>query len=314
MYQTYLWKIKPLSSYMTPWQSDTIYGHLFWAILYNYGEEELKQVLDEFKKNRPQFIVSDGFIGDKLPLIEKDYVSSDIIEFFSQKYKKSLFEIAREVKKIKSIENISLEEFNRLRKNNYSNIDWIEENLFLKRKEDIDIVNFEKIYNRINRISNTVEENGLFSLEENFVNKEIYIYIKLREGYSPDKFFNLLKYIEQAGYGKKTSIGKGAIKTISFERFKGFENKEIKGNGFITLSNYIPKEYDYSSVIKSLPLIKRGKVHNTDVPFKKPFSCFRAGSIFKDGDNKIKGKILEGLHKNNDIIQVGIPFTLEVEL
>ena len=114
---------------------------------------------------------------------------------------------------------------------------------------------------------------------------------------------------------KKVSIGKGAFKTESFERFDGFE--KISGNGFISLSNYIPKEEDYEYVENSLVLIKRGKVANLygdeGNPFKKPFSCFRAGAIFRGKSSGIKGRVLTNLHRKK-IIQVGIPFIVEVEL
>ncbi|KDE66001.1 hypothetical protein FUSO6_12600 [Fusobacterium necrophorum DAB] len=49
-YAIYCWKIKALSSYLTPWQSDTIYGHIFWAISLLEGEEELKKIIREFEE------------------------------------------------------------------------------------------------------------------------------------------------------------------------------------------------------------------------------------------------------------------------
>ena len=315
MYKTYLLKLKPLSSYMTLWQSDTIYGHLLWAIFFIYGEEELKKVIDEFKNSNPPFIVSDGFIGDKLPLIEKEIISNDLVEYLVKKYKKSYHEVAIELKKIKNIKKVSLKEFNQLRKEDYSNIEWLEEKLFSKkedRQEKNNIVSIENIHNRINRITNTTKENGLFSTIEYFTNENIYIYIKLKDCYDEKKFFSLIKYMEETGFGKKKSIGKGSFKIESFEKFDGFE--DIKGNGFITLSNYIPKEFDYDTTIKSLPLVKNGKVGIGSNPFKKTFSCFKAGSLFKGGENRTKGKILTEIHENKDIIQIGIPFILEVEI
>ena len=115
MYKTYLLKLKPLSSYMTLWQSDTIlWTSDFWAIFFIYGEEELKKVIDEFKNSNPPFIVSDGFIGDKLPLIEKEIISNDLVEYLVKKYKKSYHEVAIELKKIKNIKEVSLKNLTNL--------------------------------------------------------------------------------------------------------------------------------------------------------------------------------------------------------
>ena len=145
--------------------------------------------------------------------------------------------------------------------------------------------------------------------------ENIFIYIKVRGDYPINKLEKILRFVEENGFGKKVSIGKGAFKTESFERFDGFE--KISGNGFISLSNYIPKKEDYEYVENSLVLIKRGKVANLygdeGNPFKKPFSCFRAGAIFRGKSSGIKGRVLTNLHRKK-IIQVGIPFIVEVEL
>ena len=125
---------------------------------------------------------------------------------------------------------------------------------------------------------------------------------------------NFLNFIEKNGYGKKTSSGHGAIERISFEKFDRF--KEIKdADAFITLSNYIPKEFDYEEAISATPLIKKGKVYQyMEFPFKKPFGCFMAGSLFKKSQNKFYGKVLRNVHIDKKIVQIGIPFTLEVKL
>lgn len=315
MYQTYLLKLKLLSSYMSLWQSDTIYGHLLWGIFYIYGEEELKRIVDEFKSGNPPFIVSDGFIGDKLPLIEKEIVPNTLVNYLARQYKKSYTEVAVELKKFKKIKEISLKEFNDLRKEDYSNINWLEEKLFSNEKferESSSIATIENFHNRINRLTDSTGDNSLFSTMEYFTEKDIHIYIKLRDDYNKDKFLSLVNYMEQTGFGKKASIGKGAFKIKSFEEFNGFD--EIKGNGFITLSNYIPKAYDYDAVAKSLHLVKNGKTSVGKNPFKQTFSCFKAGSIFKGGENRIKGKVLTNIHQNKDIVQIGIPFILEVNI
>ena len=135
--------------------------------------------------------------------------------------------------------------------------------------------------------------------------------------YIENERIEIIKFIEGNGYGKKSSIGKGDFETVSFEKFGGFA--EIKNaDGFVVLSNYIPKEFDYEEIVYETPLIKFAKIgnhgRNAENPFKKPFACFRSGSIFKKGETEKVGKVLENIHFDRSIVQIGIPFVLEVKL
>lgn len=319
MYQTYLWKIEPLSSYMTPWQSDTIYGHLLWGIVLKYGEYELKQILNDFKNGNPPFIVSNGFLNSRLPLINKNIIKNQDIESLSVHLKESVVNVATKIKRLKNIPDTSIEIFNKLRKKENNILDMMSDILEdddRERLDELKTFSIENIHNKIDRLTGNTRENSIFSMKESFVKGHIAIFIKLNEGYSLEKLEELLKFVEDNGFGKKTSVGKGAFRTISFEKYDGFE--KVAGNGYITLSNYIPNENDYDYVENSDILIKRGKVGNfygdNKNPFKKPFSCFKPGSIFRGDCKKIKGKILNNLAENKEIVQIGIPFIVEVEL
>ena len=93
MYDIYLWKIKPTSSHMTPWQSDTIYGHMLYAVSMFYGREEYDKIVNEFIELKSPFIVSDGFINERLPLFNKTQVNRSDTEFFSKEINKDLIEV-----------------------------------------------------------------------------------------------------------------------------------------------------------------------------------------------------------------------------
>lgn len=323
MYEIYRWKIKPTSSYITPWQSDTIYGHLLWGISLLYGGEEIDKTIEEFKAGNPPFITSNGFIDGKLPIIRKETLKREINKEFADKLKSNLSEIITKRKTINKISSIDLKEFNKLREN-YSNKEFIFERLkesFKKNKtnkEETIVTSDIVMHNTINRLSGTTtEDGGLYFSKETFTDKEIDIFIKLRKDYSVEKLKKLLDFVEMNGYGKKASSGKGSFRTVSFKKFDGF--KKIKnGDGFVVLSNYIPKEKDYEEVVYGTPLVKFGKVGNdseySDMPFKKPFTCFTPGSLFKNGENEIVGKALGNIHHDKRVVQIGIPFTLEVKL
>ena len=323
MYNIYLWKIKPTSSHMTLWQSDTIYGHMLYAIAMLYGREEYDKIVNDFIELKSPFIVSDGFIGEKLPLFNKSVVNRGDTEFFSKEINKDLVETVKALKKINKIKNISIEEFNKLRTSKYSNRDFVLDKLKNskeedKQKKDKPIQNTALVlHNNINRCTGTTVDNGIFSLKEYFINDNIYVFIKVREDFSIEKLDEILKFIEGNGFGKKVSSGKGAIERVTFEKYDKFQ--EIEGaNAFISLSNYTPKEGDYTEVICGTPLVKRGKTadvgDNMNFPFKRPFACFTAGALFKGSVNNEKGKVLTNIYINKNVVQIGIPFILGVEL
>lgn len=320
MYDTYLWKIKPLSSYMTPWQSDTIYGHLLWGAKLIYGDDEVSNLIKEFEGENPPFIVSNGFLGGKLPKFQKDSIKRSYTKEFSKIYNENIVETVKKLKEINKIKNVSIEIFNKLR-GDYSNKNYIEDLLRNSKQKESKEIKYSCIdsvmHNNINRLTGTTVDKGIYSLKETFVGDDIYIFIKVNKSFNIEKMKGLLKFIENNGFGKKVSVGKGAFKEVSFEKFSQFNHIE-NANAFVTLSNYIPKLGDYTQVISETHLIKRGKIANIEgevaFPFKKPFSCFAPGSVFKKDKNEKIGQVLKNLHYDKKIVQIGIPFILEVKL
>lgn len=323
MYKTYLWKVKPTSSFMTPWQSDTLYGHFIWAISYIFGQEETEKVVAGFKSFKPPFILSNGFIDGQLPMIKKSEIKrGDTKELakagFGDETPKSLINCIRELKKINKEKEISLEEFNSLlnERTNYEHVLQKLKSKELRTKKSL-FKEVSVMHNVINRLSNSTEENGIYTLNEKYCSSNISIFIKIREDYPVEIVDTVLEYIESTGFGKKVSSGKGQISRVSFSEFKEFQEPK-DANGYVVLSNFVPKTGDYSEIVSANLLTKRGKVanegENPEFPFKKPFMCYTPGSVFKLGDNKVPGKILENIHIDKKVIQIGIPFVLGVKL
>jgi CRISPR-associated protein Csm4 len=59
--------LKQLSPSRTPWQADTLFGHLCWQMLYHEGETALNDFLDLYRQRQPPLLFSNGFPGDYLP-------------------------------------------------------------------------------------------------------------------------------------------------------------------------------------------------------------------------------------------------------
>src|SRR3989338_8251403 len=65
--KTYRLKIKPHSSFLTPWHADTIFGSLCWIMAWREGKDVLTKFLEDYKNGIPPFVLSDGFPTDLLP-------------------------------------------------------------------------------------------------------------------------------------------------------------------------------------------------------------------------------------------------------
>ncbi len=65
--KTYRLTLAPRSSFVTPLQSDTLFGHLCWAMRNRDGPERLTGFLDDFRGNSPPLLIYDALPEGRLP-------------------------------------------------------------------------------------------------------------------------------------------------------------------------------------------------------------------------------------------------------
>lgn len=301
--KTYRLKIKPQSSFLTPWQADTIFGNLCWSMAWREGEDVLKKFLSEYKNGNSAFVLSDGFPGDllptpvHLPLVEQE---GECIEAF------------KKAKEMKKISWLSPDMFDSIRKGN----------LKVEQPEEWKTFRtFTTLHSSINRITGTTgEEGSLFELPEYAVEQnDISIYLKIRDGLE-EKVFALFKDLSLTGYGKKKSVGKGAFEIIGelepFNRFDDFDGS----NGYMSLSNFVPAKNDPTNGFYKT-LVKYGKLGGEFTfcgkPFKKPLMMLTAGSSFKVNGNikPFYGRMVEGIAPAKpEVVQYGFAFTVPIKI
>jgi CRISPR-associated protein Csm4 len=261
--KTYKINLEIYSSIMTPFQADTIFGHLCWAIAHQEGNKELERFLEPFRSGDPPFIVSDGFPGDLLP---KPLTAEFIIDK------------PEERKEWKKINYLNLNDFNCIRRGEKCKPQIVE-----------DLVKISSMpHNIINRLTNTtLSEAGVYSLKEISISN-IGIYLKVVSEEWKDRVEDLLREVSKAGFGRKKSIGKGQFSVLKTTEFN-FQNVD-QANGFVTLSNFCPGENDPIEGVYTT-FVKYGKLGEeftfSGNPFKKPLVMFKSGSVFKtDGNPK----------------------------
>lgn len=257
--KTYRIEIKLESPVLTPFQADTIFGHLCWMVKYGDGEEALGKFLEPFKSGEPPFLISDGFPWDLLPKpLSAELNITDPIQR----------------KNIKKLEWVEIPDFDRIRR-----VETITE---FGTKEDKGPTQTTSTHNIINRLTNTtLSEGGVYSVPETIIS-EVSIYFKIADDQWKNKVINLLKELSKTGYGRKKSIGKGQFSVKKIEEF-GFDTIK-NANGFVTLSNFCPAETDSTEGFYKT-FVKYGKLGEEFTfcgnPFKKPLVMLKTGSVFK---------------------------------
>lgn len=247
-------KLKPQSSQITPWQSDTVFGSLCWILAQTEGAERLKSFLDLYEKGEYPLVISDGFPGDLLP--KPLALNASLLE----------------EEKAKKIDFVNLEEFNEILNN--KNVDVVPKGTFSR---EIGVM-----HNEISRITNTVVDGGLFEVTECYWEETfITLYLGIDDSWK-EQILNLFEILSQRGFGKRTSVGKGQFTIEDFSEFQYFEISE-NSNAFVTLSNYVPRKTDPTEGLYKT-FVKYGKLGQSyalsDNPFKKPLLMIKPGAVF----------------------------------
>jgi CRISPR-associated protein Csm4 len=344
--------ITPKSAFASKLQSDTIFGHICWAIKYIYGENVLLRFLDGYSTTNPPLILSDGIPDGYLPMPvlrplgiqEREALFNEFFE--DNKSDRVLF--ASALKRLKKQPYISMEALDILKDRlSYYNLYRLvfqqrlcPQNFILMSEVcqetgfwGCPVINYtldpsecpyrvsitqpgEVYRNRKNRLSDTVEEGGLFLSELVFYQKRIIIYIK-EQYLGISKIKSIFEFISISGFGADKSIGRGRF---IFELKEGYTLPvSSTSNGFLLLSSYFPYPSQdplegYYEVITKFG--KLGGDWASGNPYKQPLLMIKSGGVFFDTPVKeYYGGLIPNVHRNNPrIVQYGYGFPLGVKI
>jgi CRISPR-associated protein Csm4 len=164
--------IKPLSPFQTPLHSDTLFGHICWALRYLKGEAELLKFLKAYNNDNAPLILSSGFPKDYLPMPVLRPLSVDEERALQNQVKTSL-EFAREMKTLKKVSYIQLSAVEMLKNDlSYYNLytnhllgEILLENPKISKTEEV-------WHNAKNRLTDRVIEGKLFAKHDTFFSEE----------------------------------------------------------------------------------------------------------------------------------------------
>ena len=317
--------IKPTSSFQTPLHSDTLFGHICWALRYLKGEDELLKFLKSFNDDNSPLILSDGFPKDYLPMPVLRPLSLDEEKELQQKYRTKL-EFAREMKMLKKVSYIQVSAMEML-KNELSYYNLYTKHLLgeilLENPRGTEDKPFSKTdevwHNAKNRLTDRVIEGKLFAKQDTFYGEGAELNVYIEDTYFERKILcEIFNFISKSGYGADKSVGRGAFE---YDLLDGWDLPETENpNAFMTLSHYHPKEGDFKEGFYDTAT-KFGKIGGhwasgiDGGPHKMPLLMLNPGSVFfPDTRKPFYGSLIPNVHKQQGVVHYGIALPLKVRI
>ena len=320
--------IAPRTSFRTPLQSDTIFGHLLWALRYSEGEAGQAQVdalLERYRAGPPPFLVSAGFPANHLPTPLLPYkpdkpskpepVANKVVGGFLNKSRmKTAY--------------LSLEQWHtlasKLSSDALSNI--LEQSESESPRLERQSLKHYLTRTAVDRITGSAHEGRLFVSDEVFYRETARIDIWHQifdEALIPD-LMTWWRWVEANGFGKRKSAGHGVFQIVqplhpADDDFPG--THVAQPNAFMSLSAWVPARDDPTDVCYRTR-IKRGKLAEAYAlgrPWKKPLLMFEPGTLacLPTGEplRTFYGRLIEDMHWTRpDIVQYGLGFPMGVNV
>ncbi len=273
------------SPLVTPLKGDTIWGHVVWGIANHEGDDAVQSFLAECKTEEPAFIVSSAFPHNMLckpmppvPKRERNMTPDKYAQIKTSKkriYINSSLYITGNAKENDEVET--------------------------KVLEVVDVTR-----NTINRLSNTVNDGGLYAVSEQWPKKSLFdIYVA--SSYESSKVSQLCEWAFENGFGADASTGKGDISIISSPEIVVPKDDT---NTYMALAPFVlPQETDIS-VLRADIFVRTGKIGGAFAsfmqPWKKTVILYNEGAVLKsDKPLQFVGKLLENVHSDSRICQSG---------
>lgn len=287
----YFIKLRPLTPFGTLPKGDTIFGRLCWEIVYRYGDNKLKDLLNDYAKN--PFMVTSSLYPFKDDKIYLKTPSLQLDKLFTEEERQNKDNI-KEMKKKKYIElSINDNIFLNTKNPKYT----LEE---IAKHKKIVIKEYRYTHNTINRLTFTTGKgDDMFSpFDEIYIyySSELGMFIALDETkLRITEVVEILNSAGKTGFGKDSSIGLGKFEIAENPKNIKFENRNT--NLFYALSPFIPKKEDKNKIgISFTPFIRYGKhgdpISKSNKGLKKAIIMCDEGSVIeKKDENVIKENI-----------------------
>lgn len=318
MYHTYRLTLRPLTSFRTPLQSDTIFGHLLWALRYLEGESALAGFLDSYREGQPPLLLSAAFPAGYLPvpllppppLAPPSAAIADVVVQKLLHTGSPWLPLAQWRDLVNGLTPAA-----------------VSAAAALGDPEPARATRVVRTRTAVDRLTGSAREGRLFNAEESFFTPgatfEIWHRLLAEDSALPGRLEQWWRWIAANGFGRRKSEGRGAFEIVGagLEPAADALPEATAPNGFMTLSAWVPREGDPTDVSYQTR-IKRGKLaeaYALPSPWKKPLLMFAPGATARlAADDALRpwyGGLVEEMHWTRPgMVQYGYALPLPVRL
>lgn len=305
------------SPFLTPWQADSLFGHLAWTYREAYGEDKLLSWLNLFKNGNPPFVLSDGWHKGAFP---RPLMPPP---FKSLTNKREKINQAKLGKRLKKERYLSEANFKLLLHG--KELDPTEPLCTAVGSFDTRIMT----HNIIDRLTGTsLQKNGLYEIQDTFLTQKekrngqenlLSIFVRGQNKEKIEEFHHLLHIVSLTGYGKKRSIGYGQFTIKKKQRREDLDIHADESDAVVWLSHGVPAPCDPIDGWYKLET-KYGKLGSSygleGSPFKHPLSRILPGAVFKTKNPRpFYGQMIENISPAySSVLQYGYVLTLPLKL
>ncbi len=326
--------IEPKSAFRSRLQSDTIFGHLLWALRYTAGangNQELADFLERYRAGEPPLLVSAGFPEDTLPTPTLSRPTPDTGgPVAGQVVRDLLRKAAGELRYLPLdqwpalVNNLSGQALGQMLEKIHKDLQALPNSKQIeqdyRRQHKVQAIT----RTAVDRITGSAREGQLFVAQETFYRRpaRFDIWHKIFDESDLDRLKACWRWIEGNGFGKRKSTGAGAFKiTRLLEAANEVLPQADRPNGFMSLSAWVPARTDPPDVSYKTR-VKRGKLaeqYAIPGPWKKPLLMLEPGAVARllEGEpgREWYGQLVEDMHWTHEgIVQYGYAFPLPVYL
>lgn len=308
----YRYIITPLSAQSTPWQSDTLYGHLLCAAREFQGPAYLTRLLDAFRAGEPPFVLSSAFPRGMLPKPVLAPMSRANFKSLAEGLvvPGGLFQAMSKYKEFRKRPWLPVDVWPSVRDKLSSRVLF---QLWLKgqsrNRATPDATQAMEMHNTIDRRTGRGLDGRLYTTTSVYhhATSRMDIYVQTE---NPEQFEVLLSHVALQGLGKDRSSGKGAFSFVLDPDFRPQDLIGSSGAWKLSLSvlsarNLHGLRGHYAT------LTKYGKVWNgfgQSNPFKKPFLALTEGATLSW--LPALNHVLTDIHADPAIVQITLPLCI----
>jgi CRISPR-associated protein Csm4 len=259
---TYRIKLTPRSLWATPWHADTLFAALCWQVVLTGGEGRLIEILDDFRRGEPPFVLSDAFPDGWYPCP----LTARVEQLPEVKTKRPGW--------------VSEAQFRALLSGCGK--------LLAETQPFEPFAQSSQLHASIDRLTGTTTPGGqLFEVETWAIRssavKTLSLYVRTQD--LLDEFVSLLRSLSFVGFGKKRSSGLGAFEVVGDPEPCPWMDETEGANAFVSLSHFVPSAGDPTdgrwSLLTKYPKFSPGVPGS--LVFKGRLTMLRPGSVFRFG-------------------------------